>query len=156
MVRIKNAITQYFVAEVPTAGTDPVWLELANFITEVNDNTDETTEDSAYYSGDGTTTTEVTQVKGGYDFVGFYDASDAAQAMIAGKKYQIGSARRIMFAQKLSDATELAGEATVSAIVATGGAAEDYEPFQCTIQWNEIPTTPATPLPAGLPPVPTP
>lgn len=146
MAKMKNALTQYFVG--PTDGEAD--LELAKWISEVNDSTDETTEDTAYYDGDGTTETEVTAIKLGYEFVGLFDKEDPAQAFIDGLKYLVGDGRKINFKQVHADGTTLEGPATVTSIVTKGGAASDFEPFQCTIVWNAVPTvTPSESVPQG-------
>lgn len=146
MAKVKNALTQYFVGPLDGAAE----FELAKWISEVNDSTDESTEDTAYYDGDGTTETEVTAIKLGYEFVGLYDKEDPAQAFIDGLKFLVGDGRKIKFRQVQADGTTLEGPATVTSIVTKGGAASDYEPFQCTITWNVVPkVTPTAGVPQG-------
>lgn len=66
MTRQKNALRGHFVAPYNN-GTEPAsaetWLELAKWITDVSDDTDEKTEDQAFYDGDGTEETSVISVK---------------------------------------------------------------------------------------------
>ena len=57
MVRNKNALRGHFIAQVTDPKTEPdksAYLELAKWITDVDDDTDETTTSTAYYDGDGT------------------------------------------------------------------------------------------------------
>lgn len=142
MAKIKNALTGYFVGPLEEEAT----LELAHYISEVNPENDENVDAVAYYDGDGTEEDEVTSVKLGYSFVGTFDKEDPAMAFIEGLQLQIGAGRKVKFKQVYADGTILEGPATVSNIVTKGGAASDFEPFECTIRWDRIPTkTPPTP-----------
>lgn len=142
-MRLKNALRGHFIApwkktdtEAPTDG----WLELAKFISSVSDDTDEETDDTGYYDGDGTKETTVTGVSGSYSFEGSYDQEDAAQAYIAGLKYKIGDERKVWQRVVSSDGTkEWVGVATVSAIIAGSGDANEYEDFSCTVTYSQIP-----------------
>ena len=140
MARNKNALTSYFVGPLEDEAT----LELAKWISTVNDETDETTEDTAFYDGDGTPETDVMTVRKSYSFEGMFDKEDPAQAFIAGWELEVGEARKVAFKQVRTDGTTLEGPATVTAIVVTGGEASDFAPFQCTITWDRKPvvTTP--------------
>lgn len=144
MSRLKNALRGHFIAAVnttkpSTAPTD--WLELAKWISAVSDETDEQTDDTGFYDGDGTAEQTVTGVSGAYSFEGFYDAEDPAQAMIAGMKYKIGDDRKIWHKVVTADASkQYVGLATVSDIVAGDGDATEYEKFGCKITYNQIPT----------------
>ncbi|EOB23391.1 hypothetical protein D061_04556 [Streptococcus pneumoniae 1488] len=98
MTRQKNALRGHFVAPY-NGGTEPstedTWLELAKWISDVSDDTDEKTDDQAYYDGDGVEETTVVSVKGAYTFEGTYDPDDKAQALIAGMKYKTGDDRKL-------------------------------------------------------------
>ena len=56
MTRQKNALRGHYVAPY-NGGVEPstedAWLELAKWISDVSDDTDEKTDDQAYYDGDG-------------------------------------------------------------------------------------------------------
>jgi hypothetical protein len=146
MARIKNALTGYFVATPVTEPATASYLELAKWISDVSDDTDESTDDTGYYDGDGTLTTDVTSISERYTFEGFYDAEDPAMKLIAGLKREIGEGRKVLFKKVEADGEESAGIATVTDIVASGGAATDYATFGCAITWDKKPTvTPATP-----------
>lgn len=140
MAREKNALTKYFVAEVPVNGQDPEWLRLAKWISEVSDESDENVETTAYYDGDGTPEDDVTSIKKGFTFQGQRDDEDPAQNLIASLEFEIGAKRKIMFKQERTNGEVLEGVATVKEIVATGGEASEYAPFSCTITWDRKPT----------------
>ena len=143
MTRQKNALRGHFVAPY-NGGTEPTgestWLELAKWITDVSDDTDEKTEDQAFYDGDGTEETSVISVKGAYTFEGTYDPEDPAQALIAAMKYKTGDERKVWHKVVQSDKKkQFVGIATVTEIKAGSGAAADYEAFGCKISYNATP-----------------
>lgn len=143
MTRQKNALRGHFVAPYNN-GTEPTgesaWLELAKWITDVSDDTDEKTEDQAFYDGDGTEETSVISVKGAYTFEGTYDPDDKAQALIAAMKYKTGDERKVWHKVVQSDKKkQFVGVATVTEIKAGSGAAADYEAFGCKISYNATP-----------------
>lgn len=146
MARMKNALRGHFVAEYdpaspetpPTESTE--WLELAKYISTIEDDTEEETENIAYYDGDGTPETDVISVAGAYTAEGFYDPDDPAQALIASLKYKTGEDRKIWHKVVSADgSTEWVGKATVTAIIAGAGDASAYETFSCRIQFDSIP-----------------
>ncbi|GGP16229.1 phage tail tube protein [Oceanobacillus neutriphilus] len=143
MAKFKNALRGHFIQPYEVGQKEPStdeWLELAEWITDISDDTNEETEDIAYYSGDGTPETEVTSVAMGYSFEGTYDSEDAAQAHIAGLRFKLGQGRKVWHRVVSADGKEeFVGRATVSAIVAGSGAASDYEAFSCTIRFDQLP-----------------
>ena len=143
MTRLKNALRVHEIGVLNPASptTEPAeWLKLAKYIETVNDESDEDTDDTGYYDGDGTPEETVLSVVGGFSFEGLYDAEDKAQALIASMKYKTGDARRIWFrvtsADKKKSWTEVAN---VSEIKAGDGDATEYEAFECTIKWIRQP-----------------
>jgi hypothetical protein len=148
MVRIKNAITGYFVGpwDFTTPPTDAT-LELAKYITTVTDDTDETVEDTAFYDGDGTPESDVTGIKKTYSFEGMFDQDDPAMAFIATLEFATGDARKIAFKQVRTDGSVLFGRGTLTVPKVTGGDAQDYALFECTISWDKTPmiTPPVSP-----------
>lgn len=144
MGRKKNALRGHFVqAYVPGVDT-PVeadWVELAKLISAINDDTQEETEDQAFYDGDGTPETSVTSVAGAYSVEGQYDPTDEAQQLIADMKYKVGDGRKVYHKVVASDGTkEWVARATVTGIVAGSGDASAYEEFSCNIRFDSIPT----------------
>lgn len=147
MARQKNALRGHFIAPVTDPKTEPdkaSYKELAKWIEDVDDDTDEATTSVAYYDGDGTEETTVTSVKGSYTFKGTYDKEDEAMALIAGLKYKLGNDRLVWHKVVDSDGkNQHVGIATVSGIKAGSGAAANYEEFACKISYNSLPKTTA-------------
>lgn len=142
MPKLKNALRGHFVQEYIPGQEEPglEWLELAKGITTIGDDTQEETEDTAYYDGDGTPETEIISVAGAYTPEGHYYSDDPAQALIAGLKYKVGEGRKIWHRVVSADGKkEYIGRATVSAIVAGAGDASAYETFSCNIRFDRIP-----------------
>ena len=143
MARYKNALRGHFIAPVTDPKVEPeksTYLELAKWIEDISDDTDETTSSTAYYDGDGTEETTVTAVKGTYTVKGTYDNEDPAMKHIAGLKYKLGNERLVW--HKIVDAdgkNQAVGIATVSDIKAGSGAAAEYEEFGCKISYNSLP-----------------
>lgn len=143
MARYKNALRGHFIAPVTDPKVEPeksAYLELAKWIEDIADDTDEGTTSVAYYDGDGTEETTVTSVKGSYTFKGTYDKEDPAMKHIAGLKYKLGNERLVW--HKIVDAdgkNQAVGIATVSDIKAGSGAAAEYEEFSCKISYNSLP-----------------
>ena len=143
MARYKNALRGHFIAPVTDPKVEPeksAYLELAKWIEDIADDTDEATTSVAYYDGDGTEETTVTSVKGSYTIKGTYDKEDTAMKHIAGLKYKLGNERLVW--HKIVDAdgkNQAVGIATVSDIKAGSGAAAEYEEFSCKISYNSLP-----------------
>lgn len=143
MARYKNALRGHLIAPVTDPKVEPeksTYLELAKWIEDIADDTDEATTSVAYYDGDGTEETTVTSVKGSYTFKGTYDKEDPAMKHIAGLKYKLGNERLVW--HKIVDAdgkNQAVGIATVSDIKAGSGAAAEYEEFSCKISYNSLP-----------------
>ncbi|WP_062052350.1 phage tail tube protein [Bacillus sp. JCM 19034] len=140
--KTKKRITRHFVQAYEPGQKEPgnEWLELAKYISSIGDDTQEETENTAFYDGDGTPETDVTSVAGAYTPEGFYDPDDPAQALIASLKYKTGEGRKIW--HKVVSANgkkEWVGRATVSSIVAGAGDASAYETFSCNIRFDTIP-----------------
>lgn len=145
MARKKNALTEYYVGDLTTSAGDAK-LRLAKWISSVSDDSDESTEETAFYDGDGTPESDVVSVKKSYSFEGMYDEADPAMKFIAGLELETGEARKIAFKQVRTDGSTLTGRATVTEIKVTGGEASEYATFSCVIGWDSKPTvTPPTP-----------
>ncbi|MEX3715759.1 phage tail protein [Cytobacillus horneckiae] len=141
-MRRKNALRGHFLQPYLPGTETPgeEWLELAKYISAIGDDTQEGTEEQAFYDGDGTPETTVTSVAGAYTPEGFYDPEDPAQALIASLKYKTGDGRKVWHKVVSADGKkEWVGRATVSAIVAGAGDASAYETFSCNIRFDTIP-----------------
>lgn len=145
MARQKNALRKHYVAtfdpaHATTAPEKESYKLLAKYIKTVNDETDEDTDDVAWYDGDGTPEESVISVKAGYSFEGNYDVEDPAQKLIAGLRYKVGDERKIWFKVVSSDnKTQWEAVAIVSGIKAGDGDANEFENFECTIKWVTLP-----------------
>ena len=141
MVRNKNAKRIHEIApfdpENPTVvPAEGQWKRLARYIETIDDETDEDTDDTGYYDGDGSPEETVLSVVGGYSFEGIYDPDDEAQAMIAGMKFKTGDGRRLWHRVTESNGKKKYTQvANVSEIKAGAGDATAYEEFGCTIKW---------------------
>lgn len=143
MARKKNALRGHFIAELDETDktkVPTVWLELAKWITEITDDTDEGSEEVGYYDGDGTPTTEIVTIAEKWTVTGTYDATDAAQALVASKKRVLGDARKVWHKIVQTDGKTFAGIATLSEIKAGTGEATTYEEFSCVLNYDQIPT----------------
>lgn len=144
--RSKNALRGHFIQAftpgTPTApkAADATWLELAKWIATVDDDTDEETDDTGFYDGDGTPEKTVVSVSKGYSFEGFYDPEDKAQALVSDMQLKIGDGRKVWHKVVSADGTKTwIGLATVTDIVTGSGDATEFEAFECTITFNQIP-----------------
>ncbi|MCP1102594.1 hypothetical protein M2454_001906 [Aequitasia blattaphilus] len=142
MSRKKNALRGHFIAPYTNAETKPAdeaYLELAKWITNISDDTDEASDDYADYAGDGTPSTDVTSVSEKWTVEGTYDPEDPAQKLIAGMKRKLGDDRKVWHKVVQTDGVTAIGVATVSEIKAGSGEASEYEAFGCILNYDQIP-----------------
>lgn len=142
--REKNAKREHYIAEYTpgkeTAPTEDIeWLRLAKYISTIGDDSDEETDDTGFYDGDGTPETTVVSVSGTYTPEGMYDAEDPAQQLIASKKYKLGDGRKIWHKVVQTNGDVYVGRATVTGIKAGSGDATAYEEFGCSIKYDTLP-----------------
>jgi len=142
-MRNKNAKRQHFVAPF-TGNNEPAmeaFLPLAKYITDITDGSDDQTDEFADYAGDGTVQTDIIGIQESWDISGTFDATDEAQALIAGMKRQVGNERKLWHLIIDSNGTEeVVGVATALSIIAGSGAADEHEEFSCTLQFDQRPT----------------
>lgn len=136
MARKKNVETKYFVGPLEDEEAE---YRLGKWIHTVEDDSDEETEEEAFYDGDGTPEQDVTSVTKTYTFEGYYDDDDEAMRFIADLEFETGEDRKIWFKQERSGGDVLEGPATVTEITVTGGEAQEYEAFECSISWDRKP-----------------
>lgn len=142
MARKKNALRIHEIAEIDETDVNKVptvWLPIAKWISEINDETDETSEQMGDYAGDGTPSTEVISIAEKWAVSGTYDAKDPAQELVASKKRTIGEERKVWHRITQTDGEVYQGIATLSDIKAGTGEATSYEEFSCTINFDRIP-----------------
>lgn len=146
--RKKNALRKHEVAEFE--GYDPEtglaisvvagsYKHLGKWVTTMADDTQEETETGGDYAGDGTPTTEVVSISERWTSAGTYDAQDAAQALIASKKREIGDGRKVWHKITQTDGKVFEGLATLTDIRAGSGDATAFEEFSATINFDTIP-----------------
>lgn len=144
MARKKNALRKHYVAPWAKGQTEAPAKEqfkpLAKYISSIEDDTDEETDDSAFYDGDGTKEKSVVSVNESWSFEGMYDPDDEGQKLIAGVKRKTGDDRKVWHKIVSADeTTEVVEVATASDIVAGGGDAGEYETFKCKLSFNKLP-----------------
>lgn len=132
-------MTEYYVAPFSVEEpTEEAWERLAEGIADVSDDSDEATEDIAWYSGDGTPVTDVVSYSEAYSVEGQRILDDPAQTIIVNMKRKTGDGRKIWFRKKEVDGTVIQGVSTVTDPVIDGGPAEEHAPFTCRIGFNGI------------------
>src|SRR5690625_4999278 len=97
MARLKNALRKHFIQKWEKGEKEPgdEWLELAHYISNIGVEPNETTEEEAFYDGDGTPEETVTSVARAYSPEGHFDPEDDAQALIETLQYKIGDERKV-------------------------------------------------------------
>lgn len=155
MGRNKNALRQHLIADYdPTAPTTvpaaDEFSELAKWITDIEDGSDENVEEYADYAGDGTPKDEVTSFKEAYDVTGTYDPEDAAQALVASKKRKLGDGRKVWHRIITADGKkQYTAVATLTGIIAGSGNAAEHEAFACRIAFDTLANEEAVVVPGG-------
>lgn len=140
---MKNALRKHYIADWKKEHTQAPektdFLRLAKNISSITDDTDEETDDKAFYDGDGTKEKKVVGILEAWKAEGLRDYDDPAQNLIASKKRKTGDDRKVW--HKIVDSvekTEVCEVATLSDIKSGGGDAGDDEEFGCTITYNKI------------------
>lgn len=143
MATMKNALRKHYIAdwkkEHTQAPDKTEYLRVAKNISSITDDTDEETDDKAFYDGDGTKEKKVVGISEAWKVEGLRDYDDPAQNLIASKKRKTGDDRKVW--HKIVDPvekTEVNEVATLSDIKSGGGDAGDDEGFGCTITYNKI------------------
>lgn len=143
MARFKNALVEHFIGEV---GAEEASLhQLANYITTIEDDSEEDVEEVAYYSGDGTPEQDVITYKESYTVEGFFDPEDLAHKLVADKKRKLGDDRKVQYKQKHPDGAVINGIATLTEIKVGGGEASAYAPISFKVSYDTVPEVTNTP-----------
>ncbi|URZ87553.1 phage tail tube protein [Floricoccus penangensis] len=143
MARTKNALTGYYIQKISDTNKEKAnnneWLELAKWISTVEDASNEETDSTGYYDGDGTPTDDVISHQLGYAFTGLYDDEDAAMSVIESMIGKVGENRKIWFKVVKPDGTkERSGKATVKEPIAQVGDATAFGTFSCTVTFDNV------------------
>ncbi|MBC6163296.1 capsid protein [Listeria booriae] len=142
---VLNALTEYAVAEASGEIGTAVWLPLAAGIQSVSPDSDETTDDTAYYDGGGSKEVTVTGITESYTATGHRKYGDKAQDLIAGKFRKTGDDRNLLFQIKQPDGITVAGLASVTEIKPFGGDAAEKGEFSAKISFKKVPEEVTTP-----------
>lgn len=142
-VKTKNANRKHYIAvyEGATKPASSDYLHLARGITNIDDNSDEQTEDSGDYAGDGTIATEVIGISEKWTFSGDMINDDPAQKIIIDMKRKWGDDRKIWHKIIQTNGEVYEGLATVSGVKTGGGEFSSFEEFACEINFDELPTS---------------
>ncbi|MBN6889900.1 hypothetical protein ACUXCC_003476 [Cytobacillus horneckiae] len=140
-----NYLTQYKIG-----ATKEELHPLAAGISTVDPSSEESTEDYAYYDGNGGSEEVTTGLKTAYAFSGNRKyADDPAQELIRNKLFKINE-REVYFQVTEPDGRVIEGPATLKDITPFGGDANARATFEFTVTFRGIPTdkpaeTPAPP-----------
>ena len=125
MATMKNALRKHYIAdwkkEHTQAPDKTEYLRVAKNISSITDDTDEETDDKAFYDGDGTKEKKVVGISEAWKVEGLRDYDDPAQNLIASKKRKTGDDRKVW--HKIVDPvekTEVNEVATLSDIKSGG------------------------------------
>lgn len=123
----------------PTDATSASWAQIAAGIEQVTPNPNDTTDNTAYYDGDGFASTDVTGKNYSLDFSGNRKEGDAAQDYIASKELLTGEDVKTLLRWTKTDGTEIIAQVTLSSIVTSGGNANAKQTFSFTANFNGAP-----------------
>lgn len=144
--REKNAVAvEYYIQPITEenkeAPVEEEYLELAELINNVGDNSNETSEDSADYAGDGTEETDVISHKVGRSFTGQFNPENPAQALIRSMVGSSGASRKVWMKIVLpQENKKYENKATVTEPVAQVGDANAWGEFSCNISYDRAVT----------------
>src|SRR5699024_4758734 len=117
--RYKNALTEYYVADF--VGKDELknlqktsMHPLANFISNVETEDNDETEDYSWYDGDGTLNEEIISARPSYTVEGQRSFGDEAQDLIVSKEFESGDDRYIAFMKVDPNGDTFLGQASLS------------------------------------------
>lgn len=134
-----NYENEYFIDTTPDA-EQPTWAQLAPGITTVTPATNDETDDTGYYDGEGFGSTNVIGIKPSWALSGHRKVGDAAQDFIAGTAYDI-TKRGTRFKWVNTSAGELVFPVTIVNPVVTGGDAKAKETFSAELHATGKPIT---------------
>lgn len=133
-----NYTNLYLIDVTPSAGAH-TWARLGAGITTVEVNDSDETADSAYYDGEGVSSTEVTGSTMGYSISGERRVGNRAQDFIASLRGTSGTARETYLRHIGPDGSYLEGLVTLTDIKAGGGDANAKGTFECTATFKGRP-----------------
>lgn len=152
MATYGNYKRKTYLAEVvpgeTTPPSDEKWLRLAAKTATMDDNSDEDTNDDAFYDT-GVPTNAVTNVRIGWSMSGQYDHEDPAQQLVESKRWLDGDDRHVWLKVVSADGKkQVVGMANITDPHFGFGDAGDNESFEFDIQFiqkvqpEDVPATP--------------
>lgn len=129
--------THVYEVQDPKTGQ---WMYLGPGISNISDNSDDETDDTAYYDSQGAQPEDVTGSKVGYTVEGHRYHGDPAQDFIASKKYTVGDDRIVPLRHIAPDGSMLTGQVTLLNIKDGGGEANEKGEFGCDMTYRSMPT----------------
>lgn len=133
--------------EIDTKGNqDPANVDQAEFaalaagITQATPALNETSDQTAYYDGQGFDSTDITGKRLSIAFTGNRKRGDAAQDYIVSTFLALGDDVKTLFRWTMTDGSVVMGQCSITAIVPSGGNANAKETLSFTIQFNNKPT----------------
>lgn len=135
----------------PSQVADANWAELAAGINTVTPASGDTTDNTAYYDGNGFANTDITGKNYSLAFSGNRKEGDTAQDFVASKDFAVGDNAKTLLRWTRTDGTIIVGCVTLNAIVISGGAANAKQTFSFTANFNGLPdVTSGLAAPTGL------
>jgi hypothetical protein len=144
MSRQKNASRTHEIAPWTSddaAAPTAAYLDLGHFITTISDDSEEKTDTSADYAGDGNEVEVLTGRSEKWTVEGTYDPADPAHALIASmKRNTTDEGRQVWHRITESNGDVIEGVAKALNIVAGGGDAAEFEEFKFDLAFVATPT----------------
>lgn len=119
---------------------DEKYMYLGPGISTIDDDSEDETDDTAYYDSGGAQPEDVTGAKIAYSVEGNRYYGDPAQDFIASKKYTVGDERVVLLRHIAPDGSRLDGLVTLKDIKDGGGEANDKGTFECGMTYRQMPT----------------
>lgn len=116
------------------------WLYLGPGISNIEDDSEDETDDTAYYDSAGAQPEDVTGTKVGFSVEGHRFYGDPAQDFISNLKYGIGDERVVNLRRIAPDGSRLDGPVTLKDIKDGGGEANEKGTFECGMTYRQMPT----------------
>lgn len=140
----------------PSDPSSASWLQVAKGIQTVTPAPGDTTDNTPYYDGGGFTQTDRTGLNFSLAFSGNRVEGDPAQDFIASKEFALGDAVKTLARWTKTNGVIVIAQVSLTAIVASGGAANAKQTFSFTENFNGAPvTTSGLAAPTGLAGTPT-
>lgn len=132
--------TNLHMINITPGAAAPTWAYLGGGIQTINESSNETVDQTAYYDGGGQASSDITGAQTIYAYSGHRKYGDAAQDFIESLKYVYGEARKTDFKHIAPDGAIIEGRVTLANIVTTGGDANSKGTFSVEAQFNGAPT----------------